>query len=122
MIGVPAATTAEELDAGGEELPAAAQLVEKAVGPVHLEPQESPLLGIVGGVVGQFNKLNERIELVADDAVIGIPMDVLPDVALELNDELLDALAMRRTGKTLEHEQVVVRLFEAVIIVDIAGH
>lgn len=46
MIGVPAATTAEELDAGGEELPAAAQLVEKAVGPVHLEPQESPLLGI----------------------------------------------------------------------------
>ena len=121
MIGVPAATTAEELDAGGEELPAAAQLVEKAVGPVHLEPQESPLLGIVGGVVGQFNKLNERIELVADDAVIGIPMDVLPDVALELNDELLDALAMRRTGKTLEHEQVVVRLFEAVIIVDIAG-
>ena len=121
MIGVPAATTAEELDAGGEELPAAAQLVEKAVGPVHLEPQESPLLGIVGGVVGQFNKLNERIELVADDAVIGIPMDVLPDVALELNDELLDALAVRRTGKTLEHEQVVVRLFEAVIIVDIAG-
>ena len=95
---------------------------KKAVGPVHLEPQESPLLGIVGGVVGQFNKLNERIELVADDAVIGIPMDVLPDVALELNDELLDALAMRRTGKTLEHEQVVVRLFEAVIIVDIAGH
>ena len=49
-------------------------------------------------------------------------MDVLPDVALELNDELLDALAARRTGKPLEHEQVVVRLFEAVIIVDIAGH
>ena len=122
MIGVPATATAKELDAGGEELPAAAQLVEKAVGPVHLEPQESPLLGIVGGVVGQLNKLNERIELVADDAVIGIPMDVLPDVALELNDELLDALAVRRTGKPLKHEQVVVRLFEAVIIVDIAGH
>ena len=49
-------------------------------------------------------------------------MDVLPDVALELNNELLDALAVRRTGKSFEHEQVVVRLFEAVIIVDIAGH
>lgn len=63
-----------------------------------------------------------EVELNEQDAVIGIPMDLLPDVALELNDELLDALAVRRTGKTLEHEQVVVRLFEAVIIVDIAGH
>lgn len=54
--------------------------------------------------------------------VIRIPIDVLPDVALELNDELLDALAMHRTGKLLEHEQVTVRLLEAVVIVNIAGH
>ena len=49
-------------------------------------------------------------------------MDVLPDVALELNDELLDALAVCRTGKTLEHEQVIVCLLEAVVIVNISGH
>jgi hypothetical protein len=122
MIGVPAATTAEELDAGGEELPAAARLVEKAVGAIHLKPQESPLLGVVRGVVGQLDELNERIKFVADDVVIRIPIDVLPDVALELNDELLDALAMHRTGKLLEHEQVTVRLLEAVVIVNIAGH
>jgi hypothetical protein len=54
--------------------------------------------------------------------VIGIPIYILPDVALELDDELLDTLTMHRTGKPLEHEQVVVRLLEAVVIVNIAGH
>ena len=53
---------------------------------------------------------------------IGNPIDIFSDVALELSDELLDALTTHRTGKPLEHEQDIVCLLEAVIIVDIADH
>ena len=68
------------------------------------------------------NALRQWAKRETDPNVIGSIYYGFSDVTLELSDELLDALAAHRTWKPLEHEQVIVCLLEAVVIVNVAGH